>query len=109
MKDNKNDITVIAEIGSVHDGSYGNAIKLIELAAKCGASAVKFQTHIAFAETLSDAPNPPYFKEESRNDYFERTAFTMEQWEGLMRKSKECDLLFLSSPFSLEAVDLLEK
>ena len=67
MKDNKNDITVIAEIGSVHDGSYGNAIKLIELAAKCGASAVKFQTHIAFAETLSDAPNPPYFKEESRN------------------------------------------
>ena len=34
---------LIAEIGSVHDGSFGNAKKLIELAANSGADAVKFQ------------------------------------------------------------------
>ena len=33
---------LIAEIGSVHDGSFGNANKLIELTSKC-ANAVKFQ------------------------------------------------------------------
>ena len=41
-----NNIFIIAEIGSVHDGSFGNALKLIELAAKCGADCVKFQTYI---------------------------------------------------------------
>lgn len=54
-------ISIIAEIGSVHDGSFGNALKLIEAAADCGADAVKFQTHIAEAETLRDAPSPGYF------------------------------------------------
>ena len=53
---------MIAEIGSVHDGSFGNALKLIELAKKCGANMVKFQTHIASAETLKNAPMPYYFK-----------------------------------------------
>ncbi len=38
---------------------------------------VKFQTHISAAETLPDAPMPPYFKGEPRFEYFERTAFTL--------------------------------
>ena len=67
---------IIAEIGSVHDGSFGNAINLIKLAAECGATAVKFQTHIAEAETIANAPSPTYFKSESRIDYFRRTSFT---------------------------------
>jgi N,N'-diacetyllegionaminate synthase len=41
--------SVVAEIGSVHDGSFGNAIKLIEAAARSGADVVKFRTHIAEA------------------------------------------------------------
>ncbi len=54
-------IKIIGEIGSVHDGSFGNALKLIELAAGCGADIVKFQTHIAEAETLKDAPMPSFY------------------------------------------------
>lgn len=100
---------LIAEVGSVHDGSFGNAQKLIETAADCGADAVKFQTHIADAETLSDAPAPSYFKEESRMEYFKRTGFTLERWKQLKAKADECNVLFLSSPFSLEAVDMLEE
>ncbi|MEW5704577.1 MAG: N-acetylneuraminate synthase family protein [Pseudomonadota bacterium] len=100
---------IIAEIGSVHDGSFGNACKLIEAAAACGADAVKFQTHIAAAETLRDAPAPPYFKGESRFAYFTRTAFTVEQHRALAKRCADSGVEFLSSPFSLEAVDLLEE
>jgi N,N'-diacetyllegionaminate synthase len=99
---------IIAEIGSVHDGSFGNACKLIETAASCGAHAAKFQTHIAQAETLRDAPSPAYFKGEPRFDYFRRTGFTRAQWKELRNVCDANRIAFLSSPFSLEAVDLLE-
>ena len=105
---NNSDVIVIAEIGSVHDGSFGNAQKLIELAAECGADSIKFQTHIPEAETLQDAPMPPYFKGEPRFEYFKRTGFSKEQWLQLKDKCKAEKIEFLSSPFSNEAVELLE-
>ena len=100
---------LIAEIGSVHDGSFGNAKRLIEIAAQCGANAVKFQTHIASAESLSTAPSPAYFSDESRVKYFERTAFSYDQWVELKHVAESCGVKFLSSPFSIEAVNLLER
>jgi len=100
---------VIAEVGSVHDGSVGNALKLVDLALDCGADAIKFQTHIPEAETLISAPSPSYFSEESRFEYFKRTAFSFSQWEKIANHAKSSGIEFLSSPFSLEAVDLLEK
>ncbi len=106
---NDQDITIIAEIGSVHDGSFGNALKAIEAAATCGADVVKFQTHIAEAETLADAPMPSYFKGEPRMDYFRRTAFSLPQWKQIAQHCVDHGVRFLSSPFSLEAVDLLEE
>lgn len=102
-------IFVIAEAGSVHDGSFGNAQKLIELAASCGADAIKFQTHIASAETLRNAPMPPYFRGEPRYEYFERTSFSIEQWKQLAAFANASGIEFLSSPFSVEAVALLEE
>ena len=71
---------IITEIGMNHDGSFGNAIRLIEEAKKAGADAVKFQFHISEEETLPNAPTPPYFKIEGRFEYFNRTAFTIEEW-----------------------------
>jgi len=102
-------VWVIAEVGSVHDGSFGNARKLIEAAAAAGADAVKFQTHIPQAETLRDAPGPSYFQEESRYDYFQRTGFRLEQWRQLKAHCDKHGVEFLSSPFSIEAVELLEQ
>jgi N,N'-diacetyllegionaminate synthase len=99
---------IIAEIGSVHDGSFGNACKLIEAAAASGADAVKFQTHIAEAETLPDAPMPAYFTGEPRFEYFNRTGFPPAQWRKLKAACEDNGVIFLSSPFSLEAVELLE-
>src|SRR5690349_2435177 len=106
--DNKqfeSNVSIIAEIGSVHDGSFGNAVKLIETAASCGADVVKFQTHIASAETLPNAPMPPYFKGEPRFEYFERTAFNFDQWSKLKTHCETRGVEFLSSPFSIEAVE----
>ena len=102
-------IQIIAEVGSVHDGSLGNAKKLVEAAATCGVDTVKFQTHIAEAETLPDAPTPPYFKGEPRFDYFKRTSFSLEKWRELKQHCDANKVEFLSSPFSIEAVELLEQ
>ncbi len=100
---------IIAEIGNTHEGSLGLAKCFIRAASECGADAVKMQTHIFEAESLPSAPNPPYFKDETRKEYFERTAFTLDEWKELKKYSEEdLKIDFFSSPFSLEAVDLLE-
>tara|TARA_B110000211_G_scaffold225853_1_gene278664 strand:- start:8777 stop:9784 length:1008 start_codon:yes stop_codon:yes gene_type:complete len=105
-----NNIYIIAEIGNTHEGSLGLAKQFIKAAADCGVDAVKMQTHIFEAESLPCAPNPPYFRDETRKEYFERTSFTLEQWKELKRYSQnDMKIDFFSSPFSLEAVDLLEK
>lgn len=104
-----NPVCIIAEVGSVHDGSFGNAQRLIDLAASLGADTVKFQTHISAAETLPDAPSPDYFKGEGRYEYFERTGFDTDQWRALRAHCQEARIEFLSSPFSIEALALLEE
>jgi len=104
------EVYVIAELGNTHDGSFGLAKQMIRSAADCGVDAVKIQTHIFDAESLPDAPNPPYFKDESRKEYFERTAFKKDQYLDLIEFSEqECGVEFLSSPFSSEAVNFLEE
>jgi sialic acid synthase SpsE len=69
---------------------------------------VKFQAHIFEAESLPDAPNPPYFKDESRKEYFDRTGFTPQQWSILKKYAeKECGIDFVCSPFSVEAAEMM--
>jgi len=106
----KNGFTyIIAEIGMNHDGSLGNAIRLMEEAANAGVDAVKFQMHVSQAETLPNAPTPPYFKIEGRYEYFERTAFSQEEWKKLKKHSRKLKLDFIVSPFSIEAAEVLAK
>ena len=97
-------IKLIAEIGSVHDGSFGNAQCLIDAVSNSGAWAVKFQHHIADEETTDYAPNPSYFSEESRKDYFNRIAFSKHQWEMLYKQAKSKSLKFIVSPFSVKSL-----
>ena len=98
---------IIAELGMTHDGSLGQAKCMIMTAAQCGVDAVKLQTHISGAETIRNAPKPPYFKGEGRYEFFERTAFDMEQWKELKECAIENKVEFISSPFSIEATDFL--
>jgi N-acetylneuraminate synthase len=101
-------VNVIAEVGMTHDGSLGHAIRMAETAAECGVDAVKFQLHDAQAETTRGAPSPPYFKHETRWEYFERTAFTDDEWARLKQACEDAGVEFLCSVFSVEAVDRLE-
>ncbi|MBA2372443.1 MAG: N-acetylneuraminate synthase family protein [Chloroflexi bacterium] len=102
---------VIAEVAQAHDGSLGTAHAFVDAIADAGADAVKFQTHIAHAESTPAEPFrvPFSLQDVSRYAYWERTAFTEEQWRELAEHARERALLFLSSPFSLEAVELLER
>ncbi len=101
---------IIAEIGNTHEGSLELAKCFIESASESGANAVKFQTHIFETESLPNAPNPPYFKGESRKKYFDKTGFSQEDWAELRKyATEECSIGFLSSPFSLEALQVLEE
>tara|TARA_B100000029_G_C17567500_1_gene955546 strand:- start:651 stop:1652 length:1002 start_codon:yes stop_codon:yes gene_type:complete len=101
-------IDIIAEIGSVHDGSIETAIELVKMASDIGVNTVKFQTHIAEAETIPSAPSPEYFKDEPRYEYFKRTSFNLSEWKEIKSECDANNVEFLSSPFSHEAVDLLE-
>ena len=102
-------VFIIAEIGMNHDGSIGQAKAFVDAAAECGVDAVKFQTHIFEAESLPDAPAPKYFTSESREAFFKRTAFTEQQWKDLKDHVESKGVKFISSPFSIEAIEMLER
>ena len=102
---------IIAEVGLSHDGSLGSAHAFIDAISKTGVDAVKFQTHIASAESsAAESFRVNVFpQDKSRYDYWERTAFSLDQWAGLKRHADDKGILFLSTPFSLEAINLLNK
>jgi N,N'-diacetyllegionaminate synthase len=99
---------VVAEIGNNHDGSVGQARALIDAAAGAGADAVKLQTHIAEAEMLPSTPTPPHF-DEPRFEFTRRMELDLDEHVQLKELAEERGLVFFSSPFSVEAVDLLER
>lgn len=109
MSKSSSSVFIIAEIAQAHDGSLGLAHSYIDAAAKAGANAVKFQTHIASAEsTPSEEWRIKFSKQDaSRYDYWKRMEFSKEQWRELIIHAEEKGLDFISSPFSVEAVDLL--
>ncbi|MGH9853452.1 MAG: N-acetylneuraminate synthase family protein, partial [Blastocatellia bacterium] len=83
----------------------------IDAIASAGADAVKFQTHIAAAESTPGEPWRVKFspQDATRYDYWKRMQFTEEQWSRLARHASERGLIFLSSAFSFAAVDLLNR
>jgi N,N'-diacetyllegionaminate synthase len=102
---------VIGEVAQAHEGSLGFAHAFIDAIASAGADAVKFQTHIAAAESTPAESFRIKFslQDKSRYEYWKRMEFTEEQWAGLKRHADDRGLAFLSSPFSPEAVDLLDR
>lgn len=102
---------IIGEIAQAHDGSLGMAHAYIDAVANAGADAVKFQTHIAEAESSPQEPWRVKFslQDETRFDYWRRMEFTPQQWTALKMHAEDRGLVFLSSPFSMQATDLLDR
>ncbi|MGB3590696.1 MAG: N-acetylneuraminate synthase family protein [Nonlabens sp.] len=101
---------LIAEIAQAHDGSLGILHSYIDALAATGVDAIKFQTHIAQAESSIHEPFRVNFsyEDQTRYDYWERMEFTQQQWQGIADHCEKVGLEFWSSPFSNAAVDLLE-
>lgn len=102
---------IIAEIGQAHDGSLGILHSYIDALANFGVDAIKFQTHIAKAESSKHEPFRVNFsyQDQTRFDYWKRMEFSFGQWKGIKEHCEQRNIEFLSSPFSIAAVDLLEK
>ncbi|MCO6494383.1 MAG: N-acetylneuraminate synthase family protein [Bacteroidetes bacterium] len=106
----KQQIFIIAEIAQAHDGSLGILHSYIDALADSGANAIKFQTHIAEAESSMQEPFRVNFsyEDKTRFDYWKRMEFSQEQWREIKQHCDEKGMEFMSSPFSHKAVELLE-
>ena len=103
---------IVAEVAQAHDGSLGAAHAYIDAVARTGVDAIKFQTHIAEAESDARTNNSGFGSRDvtrpatsTGNGWSSRR----EEWRGLAEHAVERGLVFLSSAFSLEAVDLLDE
>lgn len=105
---------IIAEAGVNHNGSLELARKLIDVAVEAGADAVKFQTFKAEKIVSAYAPKAEYQKQatdtsESQLDMIRKLELDEAAHEELFTYCRSRDILFLSSPFDLDSIDLLNK
>jgi len=104
-------VFVVAEVGQAHDGSLGILHSYIDAVAETGVDAIKFQTHLAAAES---SPHEPFrtnfsYVDDTRQAYWRRMEFTPDQWAGIKRHCEGVNLEFLSTPTCVAAVELLER
>lgn len=102
---------IMAEIAQNHDGSIGMAHAYIDALADVGVDVVKFQTHIASEESsLNDKFRSKFsFIDETRLEYWRRMEFSEQQWAELKNHADSRNITFLSSPFSIPAVEMLSR
>lgn len=106
-------VFIIAEAGVNHNGSVRIAKKMIDEAAMAGADAVKFQTFKAKELASAFATLAPYQKTSNRHrnqlDMLKNTELSQEAHKILFDYCRLKGILFLSSPFDLESIDLLRR
>ena len=105
---------IIAEAGVNHNGSMEMALKLIDVAVAAGADAVKFQTFKAEKVIAVNAPKADYQKEttgsnESQLEMVKKLELDEAAHKKLLNHCQEKGIQFLSTPFDLESIDLLNR
>ncbi|CAB1241659.1 N,N'-diacetyllegionaminic acid synthase [Clostridiaceae bacterium BL-3] len=109
----KKHVFIIAEAGVNHNGDINTAKKLIDTACEAGADAVKFQTFRAENLVIKDAPKAEYQKKTTgSSSQFEMLKKLELSFEDHINLKEYCDrrkIVFLSTPFDFESVNLLEK
>jgi len=107
-------VFVIAEAGVNHNGDVGLARQLIDAAISAGADAVKFQTFNAEAIAASDSPKANYqlattSPEQSQLEMLRQLELSRDAHYTLKSYCDEQGITFLSTPFDLPSVDLLDR
>jgi N,N'-diacetyllegionaminate synthase len=105
---------IIAEAGVNHNGDIGLAKKLIDAAHEAGADAVKFQTFKAEAIVTADAEKAEYQKvttgsRETQIEMLKKLELKHEDFRELFTYARNKGIIFLSSPFDSDSVDLLDR
>ncbi len=105
-------VFIIAEAGVNHNGSLELAKKLIDVAVDAGADAVKFQTFIAGKLVSKGAEKAEYQKQttsadESQYEMIEKLELNENAHRELIRHCKEKQIMFLSTPFDHDSIELL--
>ena len=104
---------IIAEAGVNHNGSVELAKKLIDAAKDAGADAVKFQTFKTENVVVKDAQKAEYQKETtgegSQYVMIKKLELAEEDFRELADYAEKKDIMFLSSPFDKDGIDLLHE
>ena len=105
---------IIAEAGVNHNGDTALAKKLIDAAIEAGADAVKFQTFKAEKIVTPTAEKADYQKHttgagESQYEMIKKLELSETDFRNLSDYAKEAGIIFLSTPFDEESVDLLDQ
>ena len=105
---------IIAEAGVNHNGKLELACKLVDAAMEAGADAVKFQTFKAERIVSKNAEKAAYQLQttnatESQLDMIRRLELSITAHKELFQYCVEKEIQFLSSPFDLESIDLLNE
>jgi N,N'-diacetyllegionaminate synthase len=107
-------VFIIAEAGVNHNGSVNTAKKLIDAASSAEADAVKFQTFKVKSFVTKNAKKAIYQKKiknetENQFDMLKKLEFSFEDHKKLINYCKSKKIIFLSSPFDIDSIDLLNK
>ena len=107
-------VFIIAEAGINHNGSIKIAKKLIDVASKSGADAVKFQTFKTENLVTKNAKKANYQrkndnKKESQFSMLKKLELSPEMHKKLIIYSRKKNILFLSSPFDLNSIKFLSR
>ena len=107
-------VFIIAEAGVNHDGSIDNAYRLIDLAVEAGADAIKFQTFKAESLVSKNVDKANYQKQttnesESQFEMIKRLELSVDAHKKLIKYCNDKNILFMSSPFDHDSIDLLDE
>ena len=104
---------IIAEIGVNHNGSIKIAKNMIKSASECGVDAVKFQTFNTKELVTEYAKTANYQKinanEDSQLEMLNKLELSFDEFKEIRDYALENNVMFISSPFDTESVDMLEK
>jgi len=107
-------VFIIAEAGVNHDGLIDNAYRLIDAAVEAGADAIKFQTFKAESLVSKNADKANYQKQntnesESQFEMIKKLELNVDAHKKLINYCNDKNILFMSSPFDHDSIDLLDE
>lgn len=105
-------VFIIAEAGVNHNGNLENAKRLVDVAAEAGVNAVKFQTFkannlVSYYTSKAEYQLINTNKNETQYEMLKKLELNLEAHKELNSYCKDKKVLFLSTPFDLDSIDLL--